>query len=177
MADGGADQEPAVERPRIRIAWIMAVIAIVALNLGAIRAASDHLGPVSSLLAAGALPMANVLSLGLFVSCVHLRSRLFLIGFEALGALALAFYLAAILCPSHRESFAQRIVVGYMRLAWDVWPTGAARTIPRTLIACSALSLWATWPQLALAVVGGVFTRLPVLLRAKGPPRSGPAGV
>jgi hypothetical protein len=69
----------------------MAVIAIAALNLGAIRAVTDHLGPVSSLLAGGALPMANVMALGLVVGCVHRRSRPFLVGFEVLGALALAF--------------------------------------------------------------------------------------
>jgi hypothetical protein len=53
------------------------------------------------------------------------------------------------------------IVFGYLWLAWDVWPTGAARTFHRALVGYSALSLWVTWPQLTLAVVGGFFTRLP----------------
>jgi hypothetical protein len=159
-----------VRGPRIPIAWVMVVTAIAALNLGAIRAVSDHLGPTSGMLAIGALPMANVLAFGLLVGCLHRGSRPFLVGFEAFGALALAFYVTAILSPSHRESVPQMIVLGYMWLAWDLWPTGAARTIPRMLIAYSALSLWITWPQLALAVVGGFFTRLPAPLRERPSP-------
>lgn len=158
-----------MRRPRIRIAWAMVLTAIAALNLGAMRAVSDHRGPVSGMLAIGALPMANVLAFGLLVGCLHRGSRPFLVGFEALGALALAFYAAAIWSPSYRESVPQSIVFGYLRLAWDLWPTGAARTIPRVVIAYSAFSLWVTWPQLVLALVGGLFTRLPAPLRGSHP--------
>jgi hypothetical protein len=138
----------------------MVFTAIAALNLGAIRAVSDHLGPVSRLLAVGALPMANLLVFGLVAVCLHRGSRSFLVGFEVLGALALAFYVMAIVSPSHRESFPQMIVLGYMRLAWGLLPTRAAHTIPGVLTAYSALSLWITWPQLTLAMIGGAFTRL-----------------
>jgi hypothetical protein len=149
----------------------MVLTAIAALDLGAIRAVSDRgWGPESNLLAVGALPMANVLGFGLLVGCLHRGSRPYLVGFEALGALAMAFYVTAILSPSHRESVPQMIVLGYMRLAWGLWPTGAARTISRVLIAYSALSLWVTWPQLALAVAGGFFTRLPAALRGRPSP-------
>jgi hypothetical protein len=153
----------------------MVLTAIAALDLGAIRAVSDHLGPMRGMLALSALPMANVLAFGLLVGCLHRGSRPYLVGFEALGALALAFYVTAILSPSHRESVPQMIVLGYLRLAWGLWPSGAARTIPRMLIAGSALSLWVTWPQLALAMVGGSFTRLPASLRVRPSP-IGPAG-
>jgi hypothetical protein len=147
----------------------MVLTAIAALNLGAMRAVFDHRGPVSGMLAIGALPMANVLAFGLVVGCLQRGSRPFLAGFEAIGALALAFYVAAIGSPSHRPSVLQSIVFGYLRLAWDIWPTGAARTTPRLVIAYSALSLWATWPQLVLASIGGLFTRLPVRLRGSHP--------
>ena len=164
-----------MQRPRIRIAWAMVLTAIAALNLGAMRAVSDHRGPVGGMLAIGALPMANVLAFGLLVGCLHRGSRPFLVGFEVIGTLALAFYITAILSPPYRESVPQMIVIGYLWLAWDLWPTGAARTIPRVLIAYSALSLWVTWPQLALAMVGGSFTRLPASLRVRPSP-IGPAG-
>jgi hypothetical protein len=139
----------------------MAVTAIVALDLGAMRALTDRLAPVSGMLAAGALPMANVLAFGLVLGWLRRSSRPYLIGFEALGALALVFYVTAILSPSHRESIPQMIVFGYLRLALGLWPSGAARTIPRVLLAYSAISLWVTWPQLALAMIGGLFTRYP----------------
>lgn len=170
-----------MRRPRIRIAWAMVLTAIVALDLGAIRAVSDHLGPMTGMLAIGALPMANVLAFGLLLACLHRGSRPYLVGFEALGTLSLAFYVTAILSPSHRESIPQMVVLGYMRLAVGLWPTGAARTIPRMVIAYSALSLWVTWPQLALSVLGGAFIRLPAPLRARqslggleGDPSRGP---
>jgi hypothetical protein len=145
----------------------MVVTAIVALDLGAIRAVTDHLGPVTGMLAIGALPMANVLAFGLLLGCLRRSTRPYLVGFEVLGALALAFYVAAILSPSHRESVPQMIVLGYLRLALGLWPSGAARTIPRVLLAYSALSLWVTWPQLVLAMVGGSFTRLPASLTGR----------
>jgi hypothetical protein len=168
---GAEDQEAAVQRPRIRIAWAMVFTAIAALDLAAIRAVLDRgWGPESNLLAVGALPMANVLAFGLLVGGLHRGSRPFLVGFEVIGTLALAFYITAILSPPYRESVPQMIVIGYLWLAWDLWPTGAARTIPRVLIAYSALSLWVTWPQLALAVAGGFFTRLPAPLRGKPSP-------
>jgi hypothetical protein len=146
----------------------MVVTAIAALNLGAIRAVSDHCGPLGYFVALGAVPMANVLALGLLVGWRHPGSRRFLVGFETFGALALAFYVTTILAPPDRSSVRQDVVFGYLALTSDLWPTGAAPTIPDLLIAHSALSLWVTWPQLALAVAGGLFTRLPAFV----PPRA-----
>jgi hypothetical protein len=95
----------------------MVFTAIAALDLGAIRAATDHLGPVTGMLAVGALPMANILVCGLLAGCLHRGSRPYLLGFEVLGTLALAFYATTILSLSHRESVPRMIVLGYMRLA------------------------------------------------------------
>jgi hypothetical protein len=145
----------------------MVATALVALELAAIRAVSDHSRPDTYLLAMGALPMANVLAFGLLVGCRYRGSRSFLVGFEALGALALAFYVKAIVSPFDGRSLSQIVVAGYLWLAWDLLPTGVARTVPRMLIAYVALSLWLTWPQLAFALAGGLFTRFPSPLRER----------
>jgi hypothetical protein len=150
----------AVRRPRVGIAWVMMIIAIAALNMGAIRVVSDHANAQTDLLASGTLPMANLLAFGLLVGHRRHGSRSFLVGFEAFGALALAFYVASILSLSDRASFGQMIVDGYLWLDQKLWAPGSARTIPRVAIAASALSLWLTWPQLTFALLGGFLTRL-----------------
>jgi hypothetical protein len=147
----------------------MVVVAITALDLGAIRAVSDHPNAVNDLLAEGALPMANVLAFGMLVGCRRLESRSFLVGFEAVGAVALAFYVASILSLSDRTSFGQIIVDGYLWLAGKLWPPGSSRTVSRVVIARSALSFWLTWPQLAFALVGGFLTRLTAPSRGAAP--------
>ena len=47
-----------------------------------------------SLLILGALPMANVLAVGILIGQRRPGSRPFLLGFEAFGAMALALYVA-----------------------------------------------------------------------------------
>ena len=156
-----------MRRPRVPIAWVMLFTAVAAVDLAAIRTVFEHPGPVGFLLATGALPMANLLGFGLMVGCLHRGSRPFLLGFEIVGALALAFYVSVLLTPSDQESVPGLIVFGYLRVAWETWAIGAAVSIPRRLIAYLAVALWATWPQLAVAVAGGLFTRLPPTLRGR----------
>src|SRR4051794_7505293 len=61
------DQEAAVKVPRFRIAWVMAFIALAALNFTVLRVVLDHYNPTSELVAVGAIPMANILAIGLLV--------------------------------------------------------------------------------------------------------------
>jgi hypothetical protein len=159
----------AVRRPRVRIAEVMAIIAIAALNLGAIRAVLDRPSTVIDLLAVGALPMANILAFGLIVGYRRQGSGSFLVGFETFGAMALTFYVASILSLSDRDSFAYTILRGYLWLASDPWPTGAAPTIPRVMITYLVSPLVVILPQLAFALAGGFFTRLPAPLRGPSP--------
>jgi hypothetical protein len=81
-----------VKRPRFRIVLIMLVVAITALNLGAIRAISDAESRSLFLICVVALPMANILAVGLLLAFLRARSRHFLRGFEVFGAMALAFF-------------------------------------------------------------------------------------
>lgn len=50
--------------PRLRIAWLMAAIALVAIDLGAIRGLFEFRDMFSKLVGVGVLPMANLLALG-----------------------------------------------------------------------------------------------------------------
>ena len=54
--------------PRFRIAWVMVVVAIAALDFGAIRAAFDLESPSVLLLLVVTLPMANILAVGLLIA-------------------------------------------------------------------------------------------------------------
>jgi hypothetical protein len=95
-----------VKAPRFRIAWMMAFVALVAINLWAIRALSNlqfrayFVGPllrsqVIGVLILGGLPMAHVLAVGLLLGRRR-GSHPFFLGFEAFGATALALYIAGV---------------------------------------------------------------------------------
>ena len=78
--------------PRFRIAWVMGVIAIIAVEFAVIRIALDNYSPIVELLVLGALPMTNVLAIGVLVGHLRHADRAFLLGFELFGAVSLAVY-------------------------------------------------------------------------------------
>ena len=80
-----------MKMPRFRIAWIMVAVAIAALDFAAIRASLDIREAVLFVL--GALPMANVLAVGILIAQQRPGSRPFFLGFEAFGAMALALFI------------------------------------------------------------------------------------
>ncbi len=63
------NEEVILKLLRYRIAWLMVFVAIAALNFGAIRALSNIRTPLNNntidVLSLGALPMANVLAVGI----------------------------------------------------------------------------------------------------------------
>ena len=108
-----------MKAPRFRIRWIMGLVALAAINFGAIRVMSDlqrtiysaktnaefqdlvRIHKVMDILKFGTIPMANVLVIGLLIGCggSGRMNRRFLWGFEAFGAMALALFIAtAFLC-------------------------------------------------------------------------------
>jgi hypothetical protein len=149
-------QEVGVKAPRFRIAWAMLLVAIVGLNFRAIRAVMDHRGLTNDSLAVGVIPMANFLAVGLLIGHRRRESRGFLLGFEVFGATALALYIAmAILFDRELEQFYLGLAIKPLKatIGWTGWTT------PRLLIAYFILSLWASLPQLAFALIGGFLTR------------------
>ncbi len=140
--------------PRFRIAWVMVAVAIAALDFTAIRMASDRIIPSSELLGLGALPMANVLTIGLLIGQRRLGSRPFLLGFEAFGAMALALYVVL-------AAFSPQKVNDYLELLLDPIRTtiGLDRTVALIATIYPVAVAMLGWPQLAFALTGGFLCR------------------
>ncbi len=140
--------------PRFRIQGIMLAVAIVALNCGALRATSDYASGQNLMLCTAALPMANVLVIGVVIGHRHSNGRRFLLGFEAFGAAALAYLFVAILSNEDWVWSYMMLAVEPLRLM--IRPTNAGEwSTPRILVGRAVVSLWITLPQVALAFVGG----------------------
>jgi hypothetical protein len=147
-----------VKGPRFRIAWVMVAVAIAALDFAAIRAMLGS--QVIILLVLGALPMANVLAIGILVGQRRLRSRPFLLGFEVFGATALASFLAyatlTIFFPG-----------GYGPLNWYLAPIfvslekviGQGWPFVSGLVELFVYVFMLGWPQVAFALIGGFLSR------------------
>jgi hypothetical protein len=136
----------------------MAIVALAALNFGAIRAALDYPGGLNVLLCIAGLPMANALAVGLLIGHRHRGSRRFLLGFEAFGAATLGFLIVAIL--SGKDWVWSYLTLATEPMRATLGPTGGGKwSTFRLLVARSILSLWATLPQLTFALIGGFLSR------------------
>src|SRR5262249_39720594 len=140
--------------PRIRIAWVMVLVAIVGFNCWAIRMViRDYGGPVADQVGIGALLMANILIIVPLLSYPYRGARRFLWGFEVFGVAAVTLYVALTILFQARVPF----LTPYIRLA-EAPLIGAWRppwANPRLLVGYTLVSLWVTLPQLAFALVGG----------------------
>jgi hypothetical protein len=150
------DREVAVKVPRFRIAGLMVLVAIMALNFGAIRALLTTQSPLSSkapgVLGLGALPMANLLAVGMLVGRPRSRPCTSSRGFAASGAAALGLYITG------AWLFSERLLMSYLylglgpisRTIGQSWPVAPISIL--YVIAVVMLSL----PQVTLALIGGV---------------------
>jgi hypothetical protein len=151
------DEEVGVKLPRMEIAWVMFVIAIAAFDLTAIRAFLDYNSPFGDELLMGALPMSNVLAVGLLIGQRRRGSSPFLMGFETFGALALAS------CVALTISFPRNNgpIYSYMKFFIDPIAAVIGQDRPFVLIpiACSVAVLMVGLPQVAIALTGGYVFR------------------
>jgi hypothetical protein len=162
------DWEVLVKVPRFRIGSIMFFIALAALDFGAIRAVFDHKSRTGYLLGIGAVPMANVLAVGLLIGHRRRRSRRFLSGFVVLGAMAVAVYVAV------ASVFAEELVIPYIMYNYNhvFGYKGLLRSLqPYVVIYYPILALMLGLPQLAFALVGGLLSHAYGNRRAAGPSR------
>jgi hypothetical protein len=146
---------------RFRIGWLMAIVALFAIDLAVMRLCVFCNTPVPQiiqLLTYGALPMANVLAGGLMISKWRLGKHPFLLGFEVFGAAAVALYCAAAIL------FDQELV-RYARLGVDLYRQIVGREFDEVnimgftnlnfLFVLSIAMLMLGLPQVALALIGG----------------------
>jgi hypothetical protein len=146
--------------PRFQIAWVMVAVAIAALDFGAMRALSDwdhSLQRLLWLLLLGALPMMNVLTVGILIRQQRPGTRPFLLGFEAFGALALAFYIAllGLITDSYEP------IDSYLALWVEPMEKilGHDRPLVFVPIVCFGCIVMLGWPQVAFALIGGFLSR------------------
>lgn len=145
-----------------RIAWFVCLIAAVAINVAIYTALSGlagrnfrdlALGAVCSALAVGALPMVNILAIGLLIAARRPESRPFVLGFELLGCTALLMYLISAF------SFTRELLMPYMGIGVNaatliVGPLGNLTTYKVFVATCVVITIQVL-PQLLIAVAGG----------------------
>ncbi len=139
--------------PRIRIAWVMLAIAILAIDFAVMRALMNYGSASREELLFGAVPMANELVVGLLIWQQRPNRRLFFTGFELFGAIALAFYIALALLLSGRSD----AIHAYVAIALDpiAAPMRQPRTLSEMLIVWFVVLFMLAWPQIAFALIGG----------------------
>jgi hypothetical protein len=140
------------------IAWLMGIVAIVAVDLTAIRAISQPGVPGGLLLCMAVLPMANILAVGFLIGHRYRGCRRFLSGFETFGVAPLLFLIAAIVSDDVRVLSYLNIAVEPLRASLGP-AAGQEWNTFHLLIARSGVALWATLPQLAFAMIGGFLSR------------------
>ena len=146
--------------PRFRIGWLMVLIAVVAINLGAMLLWSASAGPAAGGgfsrltnqgLVLGGPPMANLLAVVFLVGRRHFASRPFLLGFEVFGAMALGLYVAV------ATLFTKELLFPYVHAV--ILPLGKPAGQPfspaQLLLHMSYATAMLGLPQLAVSLIGG----------------------
>ena len=138
----------------------MGVVAITALDIAVIPAIGRSqegslFSDTDRMLLLGALPMANVLAMGLLAGMHRLGSRSFLLGFEAFGVISLAFYI----CMA--TLYAEPVLRNYIAPPVDhiVGTIGPGRPVRSFLAVYSAAIAMLVLPQLVVALFGGLLAR------------------
>ena len=149
----------------------MALVAFTALNFGAMRAMTDLESAIytaktqqeyqasvrmlvtTTALKLGALPMANVLAVGLLIGYWRRGSRRFLWGFETFGTATLALFIA-IACL-----YADSLVMPYLRVIEPFVGKGPYSSAMQMVIVYSACAAMLVLPQVVIAAIGGFLTR------------------
>ncbi len=145
--------------PRFRIAGLMVFVAIVALNLGAIRALLGIRSPLNNkavgVLGMGALPMVNLLAAGPIAGRLYPASRTLFWGFEVAGAAALVLYVAGACL------FSEQLLMSYLYLV--VWPVtsliGQSRLVVNIPIVYFVAVFLLALPQVTFALIGAFLFR------------------
>jgi hypothetical protein len=140
---------------------MMVFVAIVALNVGAVRTALATETPTNGLLAAGGMPMASVLIVGILAGYRRPARHPFLLGFLLFGAMALA--LCVFLAIRFPDETLGAYLDFFLRPVWKA--TGLNAPASFLLIAYAIAVTVLTLPQLAIAVLGGLASRSYITVR------------
>jgi hypothetical protein len=138
----------------------MAAVSIVAVDLAAIRAMLGS--PAGELLIVGALPMANILAVGILVGLRRPGSHPALLGFLTFGAMALALYVALTFLFADRYGPADPYLT-LLNSYLGLWGGPVVKHLGQTRlllpVLCTGFVLMLGWPQVALGLIGGSLSR------------------
>jgi hypothetical protein len=160
-----------VNVPRFRITWLMVLVALAALNFGAIRFwyqlrfDGNAVNNWVEVLTCGTLPMSNFLAFSIVVSLRRPETCPFLWGFEAFGATALAFFV--LLAYVYTEELIQPYVLWVLRLRSIQRTVNNFSPVVRVPIFYTIATLLVGLPQLAFAIIGGLLSRKISLLKGR----------
>jgi hypothetical protein len=142
--------------PRFGIASMMALVVIAALDCAAYRACyytfwTNHAAWANQLdvLFIGAVPMSNVLIVGLLLALRRRGNRPFLLGFEVFGLVAWVAYIA--LVAFHCHTLVRPYLFRFQDPVFDAIGRSQAH-IPIFVFTAAVILGW--W-QLTLALIGG----------------------
>jgi hypothetical protein len=144
--------------PRFRIGWAMAFIAIVALELGAMRAIDKFRSPDMALLwlvqilGVGCQAMVNVLAVGFLFGYRWPRTRKFILGFEAFGAAALGLFIVGTIYFAEEL---RPISMTAVKPLVDLLRDGPYMSTAKIWLIYFILEVMLSLPQLAFAAIGG----------------------
>lgn len=139
---------------RFRIASIMVVVAVIALDFGMIRE-MPAIGPqTSELLVPGALPMATVLPVILLIRQRRPENRPFILGFVLFGATALGIFVT--LARSLPREMAMPFTPLFVYLLQIIGPDRPSLLVLAQTVAFLAILVL---PQLVFALIGGFLSR------------------
>jgi hypothetical protein len=145
-----------VKLPRLDVRLLVIVVAIVVLNFAAVRAVFGHAGLVNELLAVGVAPILSVLAIGVLVGYRCPDRRLFLLGFESFGPMALAIYVVLASCvPDETIGPYLRAVVKPLARIVGTDRDVLIMPIAHYSVVVTALAV----PQIAFALIGGFLSR------------------
>jgi hypothetical protein len=155
-----------MRNPRLTVAWVMALVALVALDFAGVRAwlyyrVGHGVGPdgrqltwienTYDLMGCGGLPMAVLLAAGLLAGIFGVRWRPFMLGFMAFGAAALVAFVAC--AALYTEGVIQPRILWVLRsLPRSIYSLSPA---VRTSILYAVSASLVVLPQLAVALLGG----------------------
>jgi hypothetical protein len=146
----------------------MVGIVVMALDLAVMRAVLDLGSRYVFMLCVAALPMANILAVVLGLALVRPRRRPFLRGFLAFGAIASTLFLVIATSAEPLLGFYLAPPIALYDVVIGAPPGIREGLSYRFLAGFCLLSLWATWPQVAFAFLGGLLSRKPRTLEQSG---------
>ena len=139
--------------PHVRIAWLIAVVAIIAFNSVAFRTMMRSTDPTLSVLIVGAVPMLEVLALGGVARITAHGWRRFLDGFLMTGAMALAIYVALAMLVA--DELILPAIQYVLEPLFPSQPGGPFPSTAKVIMMCTVVSFVVVTPQIIIALIGG----------------------